>query len=476
MGIGTVAFQPCLNDPDLVPTSCPAPSGATDAFVAKVSNFTPPVAGASPVSVSLIYFSYLGGTGNDAGTAITVDTVGGARVAGWTDSSDFPTQNPVQAASGGGRDAFVANLNTVSTSVCTPDPTAVPPVVCASYSSFLGGSGTDMATGIALDTQGSAYVAGETTSTNFPLKSPFQATFGGVSDAFVSKLSPALALTMTATASPSPVGVGNAVTYKYTIVNNGDAANGVTFTDNLPSASTATFTSATASPGTCGTVNGNTVQCNIGSVTTTPSGSTGPTISVLLTPVAPTTPSTTPLPSLGNSATVSVPGLAFQASASATAVVNDFTFNPPPSPASETVVNGQLASYTVQVTPTGAIPNTVALAVTSTLPTGATASFTNASLANLNNGPQSSTLNIQTTQRITTTTELRHGGGPFYALLLPVTGLAFLGLAGGKTSHRRRWLMGILAGAFLVVLGLSASCGTSPPTITTTALPRELTR
>ena len=471
LGIGTVAFQPCLNDPDLVPTSCPAPSGATDAFRGEGFEFHSAGGGREPGLRIADLLLLLGRHWERCGHGDYRRY--GRRSASSRLDGFLRLSHAESGASGFGRRAgcLCGQPEHGPTSVCTPDPTAVPPVVCASYSSFLGGSGTDMATGIALDTQGSAYVAGETTSTNFPLKSPFQGTFGGVSDAFVSKLSPALALTMTATASPSPVGVGNAVTYKYTIVNNGDAANGVTFTDNLPSASTATFTSATASPGTCGTVNGNTVQCNIGSVTTTPSGSTGPTISVLLTPVAPTTPSTTPLPSLGNSATVSVPGLAFQASASATAVVNDFTFNPPPSPASETVVNGQLASYTVQVTPTGAIPNTVALAVTSTLPTGATASFTNASLANLNNGPQSSTLNIQTTQRITTTTELRHGGGLFYALLLPVTGLAFLGLAGGKTSHRRRWLMGILAGAFLVVLGLSASCGTSPPTITTTGTP-----
>ena len=107
-----------------------------------------------------------------------------------------------------------------------------------------------MGTAIALDTQGAAYVAGETTSGNFPLKNPFQGARAGSSDAFVSKLGPTLGLSMTATASPSPVGVGSAVTYKYTITNPGDTANGVTFTDNLPSATTATFTSATASPGT----------------------------------------------------------------------------------------------------------------------------------------------------------------------------------------------------------------------------------
>ena len=101
VAIGTVAFQPCPNDSNLNPTSCPTSSGATDAFVAKVSNFTPPVAGASPVAVSLIYFSYLGGAGNDAGTAIAVDSVAGARVTGWTDSSDFPAQNSVQGVFGG---------------------------------------------------------------------------------------------------------------------------------------------------------------------------------------------------------------------------------------------------------------------------------------------------------------------------------------------------------------------------------------
>lgn len=468
VAVGAIGFQQCANDPNLNPSSCGTSNGNTDAFVAKVTNFTTPVAGSSPVSVSLIYFSYLGGTGNDAGTAIAVDTVGGARVTGWTDSTDFPVQNQIQSTSGGGRDAFIANLNTVSSSVCTPDPSATPPVVCAGYSSYLGGSGADIGTSVALDAQGSTYLVGETTSTNFPSKSPYQATFAGTSDAFATRLSPALTLGLTATATPSPVGVGNAITYKYTLTNTGDAANGVTFTDNLPSATLATFTSATASPGSCGTVNGTTVQCNLGNVTTTPTGSTGPTVTILLTPIAPTIPSTTPLPSLGNSATVSVPGFAFQSSASATAAVNDFNISV--SPAVQTVAAGAVASYQVTVTPTGAIPNTVALAVTSTLPTGASSSFTAASLPNLNNGPQASTLNINTTQRVTTTTQLRHSG-PIYALLLPICGFTLLGAAGGKNSRRRKWLLGILGGLFLMVLALSAGCGSTPTTTVTTGTP-----
>ena len=466
--IGSVAFQPCPNDSNLNPTSCTTSSGATDAFVAKVTNYTAPVAGSSPVAVSLIYFSYLGGSGNDAGTSIAVDTVGGTRVTGWTDSADFPTENAVQSASGGGRDAFIANLDTVAGSICVPDPTANPPVVCPSYSSYFGGSGTDMGTSVTLDAQGAAYVAGETTSPNFPLKSPYQSTLGGTSDAFITKLSPLLNFTMTAIAAPSPVGVGNAVTYTYTLVNNGDAANSVTFTDNLPSATVASFTSATANPGSCGTVNGTTVQCNLGNVTTTPVDGTGPTVTILLTPVAPTIPSTTPLPSLGNSATVSVPGSAFQASASATAAVNDFNLGV--TPASQTVSAGAVASYQITVTPTGAIPNTITFSTTSTLPSGATSSFTSASLPNLNNGPQFTTLNINTTQRITTTTQLRRHG-PIYALLLPVSGFALFGVMGGKSSRRRRWLLAIVGGLFLIVLGFSAGCGSTPTTTTTTGTP-----
>jgi len=326
-----------------------------------------------------------------------------------------------------------------------------------------------MGTSIALDAQGAAYVAGETASGNFPLKNPFQGALAGSSDAFVSKLGPTLGLSMTATASPSPVGVGSAVTYKYTITNLGDTANGVTFTDNLPTASAATFTSATASPGSCGAVNGTSVQCNLGNVTTTPSGSTGPVVTIVLTPLAPTPPSTTPLPNLGNSATVGVLGSNFQASASASAAVNDFNISV--APASQTVAAGAVASYQVTVTPTGAIPNTVSFSVGSGLPSGASSAFTTSSLSNLNNGPQQTTLNVNTTQRVTTTTELRRPNRPFYALLLPISGLALLGIVGSPMSRRRRWLLGVLGGVFLVSLALSGGCGTSPPTTTTTGTP-----
>jgi hypothetical protein len=175
--------------------------GGTDAFVAKISSFTLPTTTTTTATpVSLLYFSYLGGSGNDTGLAIALDPLQDARVVGWTDSSNFPTQTPVYAASGGLRDAFVANLSTTSDVACTPSAT----VHCPGFSSYLGGNGIDMATSIALDLQDANYVAGETTSTNFPLQGALQGTLDGLSDAFVTKLSPLVSLAMTA-AAPSAI-------------------------------------------------------------------------------------------------------------------------------------------------------------------------------------------------------------------------------------------------------------------------------
>ena len=125
--VSTVPFQQCPNQP--TPAPC-ANTAGMDAFLAKISSFTPPVVTTTtPTTVSLLYFSYLGGTGNDAGLAIAVDSVQGARITGWTDSADFHTQAPVQAASGGGRDAFAARIDTTAT-VAT---------AAGHYATYLGG-------------------------------------------------------------------------------------------------------------------------------------------------------------------------------------------------------------------------------------------------------------------------------------------------------------------------------------------------
>src|SRR6266852_6135837 len=124
----------------------------------------------------LSYSTYLGGSGDDVGNAIAVDSSGNAYVTGFTGSTNFPTKSPTQSASGGGFDAFVAKL----------DPTGS----TLFYSTFLGGSADDAGNAIAVDGSGNAYVTGVTRSTNFPTKNALQSAVGGSGDAFVAKLDP----------------------------------------------------------------------------------------------------------------------------------------------------------------------------------------------------------------------------------------------------------------------------------------------
>jgi uncharacterized protein (TIGR03437 family) len=142
-------------------TSAISPFG--DAFIAK---FSP--AGA------LLYLTYLGGSSNDGATALAVDAAGNAYVAGATTSTDFPTVNPYQPHFGGmggmglirTGDAFVAKLNPAGNQLL--------------YSTYLGGSTDDIAMAIAVDGSGNAYVAGATTSLNFPTSSlAYQRTMNG---------------------------------------------------------------------------------------------------------------------------------------------------------------------------------------------------------------------------------------------------------------------------------------------------------
>jgi len=104
------------------------------------------------------------------------DRAGLAYVAGYTESANFPTLSAYQAAYRLNGDGFVTRL--------TPAGDAL------AYSTYLGGSGYDVAYGVAVDWSGSAYVTGATASTNFPTQSPYQATCRGV-DAYVTKLAPA---------------------------------------------------------------------------------------------------------------------------------------------------------------------------------------------------------------------------------------------------------------------------------------------
>lgn len=138
--------------------------GVFDSFVTKLN----------PAGSALVYSTFLGGSGEDQGSGIAVDSAGNAHVTGWTPSTDFPTKNPLQGVLGGGSDAFVAEF----------DPTGL-----ALYSTYLGGTGIDGGLGIAVDSSGNSYVTGSTDSTDFPVTPDAFETAGG--GAFVTKINPA---------------------------------------------------------------------------------------------------------------------------------------------------------------------------------------------------------------------------------------------------------------------------------------------
>jgi hypothetical protein len=123
----------------------------------------------------LSYSTYLGGSLNDVGLGIAVDSAGNAYVTGNTQSTDFPTANSIQPTNHGGYDVFVTKINADGSALV--------------YSTYLGGSGDDYGTTIAVDASGNAYVTGYTTSTNFPEAKAIQSENHGGTDAFVTKIS-----------------------------------------------------------------------------------------------------------------------------------------------------------------------------------------------------------------------------------------------------------------------------------------------
>jgi len=195
----------------------------TQAFVTKVN----------PAGNALVYSTYIGGSGNTEGRGIAVDDTGHTYLCGATDAADFPTRNAYQASLGGSRDAFFLRLNLSGSDVdyssffgghgddvceavaLDPDgnlylagntyamPTGIndlPTTLNAfqpsspggdqdcfvakfddsghrlTYSTYLGGAAVDACTAMAVDRTGNVYLAGTTTSSNFPL---LQSSLGG---------------------------------------------------------------------------------------------------------------------------------------------------------------------------------------------------------------------------------------------------------------------------------------------------------
>ena len=147
--------------------------GQADAFVTMLN----------PTGSALLYSTYLGGSGLDAGYGVAVDNLGNAHVTGGTNSTDFPVTPGAFQTACGGKDncqygtAFVAEFNVTGSALV--------------YSTYLGGNYDDAGTGIAVDSSGNVYVTGGTNSTNFPTTpGAFQPTLGGNGNAFVAKFNP----------------------------------------------------------------------------------------------------------------------------------------------------------------------------------------------------------------------------------------------------------------------------------------------
>jgi uncharacterized protein (TIGR03437 family) len=168
--------QKCSGDTNAPPEVC------NNAFVTKLSP-----------SGSIAWSTYLGGSGPDDAHAIAIDSAGNVWVAGATVSPNFPTTANAISRTFGGEidlgplqygDAFVAKLDSTGSHLL--------------YSTYLGGSGPDAASGIAVDATGAVYVAGGTGSPNFPTTSgALQTTYAGYNpnappspgpDGFVTKL------------------------------------------------------------------------------------------------------------------------------------------------------------------------------------------------------------------------------------------------------------------------------------------------
>jgi hypothetical protein len=260
----------------------PALKGSSDAFICKLNS----------AGSSLLYSTYLGGTNADQGNAIAVTSAGVAYVTGFTQSTDFPTQNPVQAILGLSSntycgsapcaDAFVTVLNAAGNAL--------------TYSTYLGGNGPDFGQAIALDSTGDPYITGSTSSTNFPAiyGGSYKSTLTGTAgNAFVAKIDSANKANISIV--PSTLNFGNetisvtSALQQITIVNPSTAP--LTITSILVGAVNNSTTVFTETDNCLGTIPPNGAYCTM-YVTFTPNATGQVTDQITLTDNAGAVPGT----------------------------------------------------------------------------------------------------------------------------------------------------------------------------------------
>jgi hypothetical protein len=140
--------------------------GGTDIIITKLN----------ASGTALVYSTFIGGSNNDVGMGIILDNNLNVYVTGYTESSDYPTTTGAyQTSSGGSRDVILSKLNTTGSALI--------------YSTYIGGSNMDTGSNLALDNNGDVYIAGYTTSTNYPtVAGGYQVSKDALNDAFVTKI------------------------------------------------------------------------------------------------------------------------------------------------------------------------------------------------------------------------------------------------------------------------------------------------
>ena len=350
------------------------------------------------------YLTYYGGSGVDDALAIAADSSGNAFLTGHTASSDFPTSGtPYRSALAGTQNAFIVELNNSGSA--------------ASYSTYFGGSGTDLGLSIALDGSDNVYLTGQTSSsTNFPLQNATQALISGSTDAFVS----AFGLSQNQLLFSTYLGGGGDEDQ----LSGGigvDASNHIYVTGDTDSGngSTATF------PTTAGAIDG------------TYGGG-----------------------SCMNSSSVSVPCPDAFVAAYGPATVADFAVA---ATAPAAVSPGTSGSSTVTLTALNGynLPVNLTCSVSgggSPAPACSSSSFSP--------NPQTPTGGGATSALAITTTgaaaAMVRSSSTLYAMWLPVVGLSFVGMRFSTTNTRRRKLLGfLLLGVVMAMLFFLPACSSS---------------
>lgn len=222
-----------------------ADDDCNDAFVTKL-NVT---------GTALVYSTFLGGQFGEGGAAIAVDSSGNTYVTGFTGSPEFPTANAIQKGLGGALDVFVTELNDAGSALV--------------FSTFLGGTKTDEAHGLAVDSAGNVYVVGRTFSNDFPVANPLQPTRASsdLSDAFVVKIGSAADFSLSAPSGASAtIAAGQPATYTLSLAGSNGFDGMVSFTcnGNAPAAACSVSPSSIMLSGT------NAVTATVSVTTTAP--------------------------------------------------------------------------------------------------------------------------------------------------------------------------------------------------------------